>query len=155
MLREDLVQRGLRRQRVAGRGVGVGAPEAAPTAAHVPVREIVDQVGQRGGGIEGLVPIEPRGDDDPRAGQPREDPAIEGTAFPAAGIAGSAGSKPLSEAYVVKKLKVFHSFSNMSRNAVSMADRLARVGVHGRALAEHPPTRVRRRPWCRGSSRDR
>ena len=31
----------------------------------------------------------------------------------------------------MKKLKVFHSFSNMSRRAVSMADKLARVGVHG------------------------
>jgi hypothetical protein len=32
---------------------------------------------------------------------------------------------------VVKKLKVFHSFSSMSRKAVSMAARLARVGVQG------------------------
>ena len=55
MRREDLVQRGLRRQRVAGRGVRIGAPEAAPAAPHVPVREIVDQVAERGGGIEGLV----------------------------------------------------------------------------------------------------
>ena len=31
----------------------------------------------------------------------------------------------------MKKLKVFHSVSNMSRSAVSMAARLARVGVHG------------------------
>ena len=32
---------------------------------------------------------------------------------------------------MVKKLKVFHNFSNMSRMAVSMASRLARVGVQG------------------------
>ncbi len=31
----------------------------------------------------------------------------------------------------MKKLSVFHSFSNMSRMAVSIAARLARVGVHG------------------------
>ena len=32
---------------------------------------------------------------------------------------------------MVKKLKVFHSVSNMSRIAVSMAPRVARVGVQG------------------------
>src|ERR1700733_2992201 len=47
------------------------------------------------------------------------------------GMDRSRGSKALSEAYVVKKLKVFHSVSNRSRIAVSMAPRVARVGVHG------------------------
>ena len=32
---------------------------------------------------------------------------------------------------MVKKLKVFHSVSSMSRMAVSMAPSVARVGVHG------------------------
>ena len=49
----------------------------------------------------------------------------------AAGIAGSAGSNSFSDAYVVKKLNVFHSVSSMSRMAVSMAPSVARVGVHG------------------------
>ena len=48
-----------------------------------------------------------------------------------AGTAGSDGSKPFSEAYVVKKLNVFHSVRSMSRMAVSMAPSVARVGVHG------------------------
>ena len=42
------VQRRLRGQGVAGGRVGVGAPEAAAAAAHVPVGEVVDEVGQGG-----------------------------------------------------------------------------------------------------------
>src|SRR6185312_12638226 len=49
----------------------------------------------------------------------------------AAGIAASAGSKSLSDAYVEKKLNVFQSVSNMSSIVVSMAPMDARVWVHG------------------------
>ena len=48
-----------------------------------------------------------------------------------AGIEESAGSKSFSDAYVVKKLNVFHSVSNVSRMAVSIAASVARVGVQG------------------------
>src|ERR1700677_4455848 len=47
------------------------------------------------------------------------------------GILGSCGSNSLSEAYVVKKLKMFHSVASVSRNDASMAPSPALVDVHG------------------------
>src|SRR5580692_2671478 len=47
------------------------------------------------------------------------------------GISSSPGSNSLSDAYVVKKLKVFHSVASVSRIEESIAPRLARVEVHG------------------------
>ena len=128
----DGVQRGLRRQGVAGGRVGVGAPEAPPAAADVPVGEVVDEVGQGGRRRQRLVASSA-----PRSPSPSCWPAGTGSSGRAApgrrppGSPASAGSNSFSDAYVVKKLNVFHSVSSMSRMAVSMAPSVARVGVHG------------------------
>jgi hypothetical protein len=55
----------------------VAVPEAPARAAHVPVREVVDERGDRLAGAGGVVGLHPLGDLLDRAGQARQRPAVE------------------------------------------------------------------------------
>ena len=66
------------RQRAQGRERGgVAVPEAPARAAHVPVREVVDERRDRVAGAGGVVVVETLGDGLDRRGQPRQRPAVE------------------------------------------------------------------------------
>ena len=118
--REQLRERAqaLVQRRVRGR---IGRlPEARPRAAHVPVREVVDELGQRLRAAERVERLERVGDRAHRAVQTASGSSGRARASAAPPRSRPAGVQPSRFAYVTKNEYVFHSVSRNWRVASSM-----------------------------------